>query len=426
MTDQIRKYTGSGAVFCLYGYFVSTPFSHALGQIFFGLALFLVLSNLIIEKRLFRKPRLDFFGLSIILFVLWSAVAAVVGPTPGQSLFTLKEEWLFLMIPVAAYIIDDEKIIRTCLKLFAISALVLSVYAIWQHFSGLDLYHGEQLLEAPAGGFGYRVQGTFTHRLTFGNYYAIAALFLLGLASYADRRNIKILYYAAFSLTALASIFTYNRGSLLAMLGGIVIFLLWHGRRLWKFTVALLVILVIIAAVTAPSLLERYQDSFQTELEGKYAGSRLAIWKTSARMALAHPLFGVGPGNFKANYIYHRDPENDRIHGHAHNDLLNIAAYGGFPAALFFLGFWVAIVYKLLKLLGKLKKHNLSRGIAVGLLLGTVVFFLTSMYEATFADEEIRLFLMALWGLTYGLAHLVKGAEEKAEKMGVTEKVENA
>lgn len=421
MTDQVQKFMRNGAVYCLYGYFVSTTFSHALAQNFLGLALLFVISRLMMERRFFRKPHFDLFAVFIILFVFWSAISSIVGPTPGNSLFILKEEWLFLMIPAAAYIIDDEKIIRNCLTLFAITAIIMSIYAIWQHFSGMDLYHGTRLVEAPAGGFGYRVQGTFTHRLTFGNYYAIAALVLLGVASYADRRNLKILLYGAFSLTALASVFTYNRGSMLAMLGGIFLFLFWHGRKIWKFTIALLVVLVIVAAVCAPSLLDRYQDTFQTELEGKYAGSRLAIWKTSARMALAHPIFGVGPGNFKANYIYYRDPDNDRIHGHAHNDLLNIAAYAGLPAALFFVGFWLAIVYKILKLIGKLKKHDFNRGIAVAMLMGTIVFFLTSIYEATFADEEIRLFLMAQWGLVYGLARLVKKADSGTDKIGVVE-----
>ncbi|MEW5923676.1 MAG: O-antigen ligase [Candidatus Zixiibacteriota bacterium] len=417
MTDQVQKFIRNGAIFCLYGYFVSTTFSHALGQTFFGLALLFVLCRLMMEKRLFKKPHFDLFGIFIVLFVLWSALSSIISPTPAGSLFSLKEEWLFLMIPTAAFIIDDEKILRTCLILFAIAGMLLSIYAIWQHFSGLDLSHGTRLVEAPAGGFGYRVQGTFTHRLTFGNYYAIAALLLLGLASHADRRNLKILFYGAFSLTALASVFTYNRGSLLAMIAGIFLFLLWHGRSFWKYTVALLVVLVIVAAICAPSLFDRYQDSFQTELEGKYAGSRLVIWKTSARMALAHPIFGVGPGNFKDNYIKYRDPENDRVYGHAHNDLLNISAYGGLPAMLFFLGFWAAIVYKILKLIRKMKKHDYNRGIAVALLLGSVVFFLTSIYEATFADEEIRLFLMALWGMVYGMDRLVKKADYGADKI---------
>ena len=410
MNGSLASNSKKWAIYSLYGFFFSTTFSLFLEQIFLALALLFVIINVIAERKYERGFHLDFFNLFIFLFLGWSIISAIAGPTPRDSLWILKEEWLFFMIPVAGYLTRDEKIVRTSLKLFAITAVAISLYAIWQHFSGMDLAHHTQLSPAPTTG--YRVVGTFSHRLTFGNYYSIASLLLLGIAPYADKRFYKSLFYAGFFLTALANVFTYNRGSLIAMAIGIVIFLIWHGRRHIKLTLALLVALVAVIIITAPDITSRFLSTFETEMEGKYAGSRLAIWRIGWKMALDHPIFGVGQGNFKYEYAKYGDKDTDRIYGHAHNDLINVAAYAGFPGMIFYLGFWIAIVARMVKLLRSIKENNLIRGVVIGALLASVVFFMTSIYEATFADEEIRLFLMAVWGLFLGTSWMVKRGGE--------------
>ena len=178
------KKTGSGildkvALYSLFGYFISTTFSHALGQNFLGLSLLFTLI-IVIKKRSYKQPiKFSAFNIFVFLFLAWLIISAIFGPTASVSLFGLKEEWLFLMIPVAVYLIKDEKSAVTALSLFALSAMIISLYAVWQHYYGMDLYRGKQLIEAPS--YGYRALGTFSHTLTFGNYYAIASSLLFGI-----------------------------------------------------------------------------------------------------------------------------------------------------------------------------------------------------------------------------------------------------
>ena len=61
---------------------------------------------------------------------------------------------------------------------FAIGVAILSLYGILQHLTGVHWFKDSPLV--PAYDFGYRVRGNFSHRLTFGNYYATAAVFVLG------------------------------------------------------------------------------------------------------------------------------------------------------------------------------------------------------------------------------------------------------
>jgi O-antigen ligase len=396
MIDRVKGISSATAKYSLFGYFIATTFSHALGQIFIV------------------RPHFGYFGGFIILFIGWSILSAIAGPTPLSSLFILKEEWLFLMIPVAASIGGDEDVLKWSLRLLTFSAIMVSLYAVWQHFSGLDLYHGTELAPAPA--HGYRVTGFFSHRLSFGNYFAVASVLILGVAPRAKGKWDKCLFYTGFFLTALATAFSYSRGSIVVLILGVLIFLVLTGKKYIKTILIIIAALVIALLIISPDLPDRFIESFEVELEGRYGGSRLSIWGTAWRMSLDHPVFGVGNGNFKDLYTSYRNMESDRVHGHAHNDVLNIAAYAGFPAALFYLGFWIIIIVRIIKRLRRPASGFLD-GVVPGTFLASVVFFMTSIYEASFADEEIRLLLMATWGLFLGVERIVKKPVERVDNI---------
>jgi O-antigen ligase len=403
------------ALYSLFGYFLSTTFSHALGQNFLGLSLLFTLI-IIIKDKIYKRPFVfSSFSIFVFLFFGWSIISAIFGPTPSVSLFSLKEEWLFLMIPVVAFLFKNEKSTVTALRLFAISAMIISLYAVWQHYYGLDLYRGKQLIEAPS--YGYRALGTFSHTLTFGNYYAIASVLLLAVALYADCNRNRIIFYSGFCLTTIATLFSYSRGSIAALIGGIIILLIWMGRKYYKIILPLIAVLIAIIFLAAPDVLARFSSGFEMEWEGKSGASRLSIWRTAANMSGDNPIIGVGPGNFADKYVKYRDEFSDRTFGHAHNDILNVAAYAGIPAALFYLGFWIAIIVRMTKALKRLAENNMVRGIILGTLMASIVFFVTALFEASFADEESRLFLMAIWGLFLASEKLIKGGREKTENI---------
>jgi O-antigen ligase len=415
MTDSVRSKWKKTALYFLFGYFFSTTFSHALGQNFLGFTLLFIIIVLIKEKKF--RPDFSFGNFTKIIFVYvgWSIISAVFSPSPGDSFINLREEWLFLMIPAVAFLCDDEKIVRRIYTIFAISIILISLYAVWQHFSGIDLYRDRDLIKAPS--YGYSVRGFFSHRLTFGNYFAIAAIFILGAAPYAENIKSKILLYAAFIMASIAVVFTYSRGPILTLIVGILLFLLWVGRRKLKPIIVIIAALVIVVIFAAPDVTDRYVSSFKIEMEGKYAGSRLSIWRTAWRMALDNPILGVGVGNFFEEYPNYRDIGSDRAFSHAHNDVLNAAANCGFPYAIIYLSFWLVMIVRIIRYLKNLRGESFPRGVGLGCLLASLVFFMTSVYEATFADEETRLLLMAIWGLFIGMERLVKRETKLTENI---------
>jgi len=402
-SDHISRKIG---LYSLYGYFLATTFSHALAQNLLGIAMIVSIILFFKENRSIGDFKLDFFKASIFLFIIWSVVSALAGSTPEQSIFMLKEEWLFLVIPVAGFLIRTKKELYTSIGLFATACVIISGYAFYQHFNGMDLYRGEPLDKAES--FGYRSIAFFSHRLTCGNYFAIASLFFLGLTAHTQNIRFKILYYLAFLTSTLTVVFTQSRGPLLAIIIGIAVFILTISWRYARYALIAVVVLILTVAIVSPDIYDRYSKTIKMELSSDYSGSRLAIFGTSVKIIKINLLTGVGPGNYRDSYINYRAENSKRIYTHAHNDFLNVAAYSGIPGAIAFLAIWIAILIRIYSSFKRCARDGIPNIIPRAIFLATIGFFLTSMYEATFADEEIRMMLMALWGLYIAWEQIVK------------------
>jgi hypothetical protein len=75
------------------------------------------------------------------------------------------------------------------------------------------------------------------------------------------------------------------------------------------------------------------------------AVERLAHWVAGWRMFLAHPLLGVGAGNYDPAYAKYHVPGWNLSLGHAHNYYINAAAETGIIGLVIFLALTAAMLY---------------------------------------------------------------------------------
>ena len=73
---------------------------------------------------------------------------------------------------------------------------------------------------------------------------------------------------------------------------------------------------------------------------------RMAHWQAAAEMFAAHPLTGIGIGNYAVAYADYSLPRWDDPLGHAHNYYLNMAAETGLLGASAYLGLWFAAFWQ--------------------------------------------------------------------------------
>ncbi|MBN2226545.1 MAG: O-antigen ligase family protein [candidate division Zixibacteria bacterium] len=411
--NQTNKIWINAGYVCLAGFFLSTTFSKALAEVLMGAVLFAAVMLFILEKQYRRPlPRTAVFWF-ITSYVMWIIIATFFGTNPGHSLRNLPEERLFFCIPAVAVMITTQKRLFTLLDLFGFSVIFIAIYGLIQHFTGVNWYISEALVKAPTSG--YRIQGFFSHVMTFGNFFGSSALLFLGCALYARPRKRRVYYYGVMTISGLTAILSYSRGLLGAVIFALIAFMFLLPRRFLKYTAGMVILFAALVYLAAPDILHRHVAELQEELTAVEDGTRIVVWKTAIRMIEAHPLFGVGKGNYKDNCRIYRSEKSRQLQTHAHNDWLNIAAVGGIPALILFVGTWLAVLVRMKTTIGRIKEPHPIRGVLMGCLLASLVLFAASFYEAIFDDIEIRLLLTGIWGLFFGAAALVKKNEETAD-----------
>lgn len=376
-----------------------STFSIAFSQIALGisLSLFLVLAIATRYNPFVRE--LKWFYLFAGLYVVWLLFTASIGAKPIASLLICKEEWLFGALFIALYLLRDSSNRRRLITVLAAGAMLFSVYAILQYLTGVNWFRHDSLTPAP--GFGYRVSGPFSSRMTFANLYATVSMFLLwyGLQRLNDigRGRRRFLLTAAI-LSVVATVLSFGRTPMAAILATMLIASVLMGARYFVRAGSVALAVAAAAWLMLPGLPQRYMDNMGKDFGGEYEGGRVFIWERAVDIIGEHPLLGVGQGNFQSEYVARLRPDMPKVrwYAHAHNDLLNIAAIAGIPGALFFLGMWLSVIgYSFMGW-----KHGREAGLrrlSIAALAGSLLFFITSLSEATFADEEVRQLLMFVW-----------------------------
>jgi hypothetical protein len=147
------------------------------------------------------------------------------------------------------------------------------------------------------------------------------------------------------ALIALATLLTFSRGALLALIAGIV-WLVLVERRYTRLIAACTIVVLLVAGLLVSTNYERLRDSYEAKriVASANVANRLAAWQFAAELTIANPLLGIGPGNFGHYYERywqaHPDAHQLRV---VHNSYLEIASEIGIPALVAFLAFYLAV-----------------------------------------------------------------------------------
>jgi len=382
------------SLYLLFLLFVSaTTFSIALSQVTLGMAIILFLIVSILEHRSPFVHSLRWFYFAVTLYLSMMFISAMLGGRPLESLSLGREEWLFLAIPVTILLGRKERWLDYMVVVLAAGITIVAVLTAYRYFFMIK---------------DTRITGFFPHPLTFGNYVATAALFVLGYVL-IDRgwmarwkRWVLLIGGGAAVATTVAS---NSRGPIISMIIGLVL-LLFFLRGKWRW----LGVVTILAAITGVASSERIRSRFiptedRSGIERNFGtywqGSRRFVWENTLEMIRRHPVHGVGVGNFAGHYKEIVGPEMHPLHwyGHAHDDLLNVTAQAGIPGGLSFAILWLTVLIYFWIGYRRAGPKTVERRASVAALLGSIVFFCTSLTESTFVDEEVRTLLMFVWGV---------------------------
>ncbi|MBI1724207.1 MAG: O-antigen ligase family protein [Candidatus Tectomicrobia bacterium] len=370
------------AFVCLIGFVLSSPFSISVAQLFGFTGTAAWLASMNFEGRVFRNR----FPLKWpwLLFAVLTLASAFTSGHPWQSLWDSRKLAQILLFYFALNAVQDEwEADRLVKALFAAAALASAWTLGWALPGPLDLAH--------------RMSGFFSIYMTLGGYLvavgavALAYLFVAG----GDGRRRWI--YLAAALMGGALVGTFSRNAWIGLAVSVLIIGLAERSR------KVLAAAAAAAAVAWIIFPQPVRDRFFSLADPKDATrvERFLMWRSGLRIALDHPLLGVGPGQIKKEFPAYADPRaGKRRTGHLHNNFLHLAAERGFPALAAWLWAWAGYFWLMARRLKELGSVPFGpRFRAVGGLAAAAGFFAAGLFEYNFGDSEvlmIALFAMAL------------------------------
>ena len=285
------------------------------------------------------------------IFISLVAISALSGVTPGNSLiggYGRFEGFLAYLVYAVLYFSASgtdwsNAQFRWFLRTLAGTASAVSLYALVQA-AGLDPL-GWVRPEFEVG----RAFSTFGNPIIMASFLALTIPISLYLAVDAEEWE-RRLGRVSLALTSAAMVVSLTRAGWIAAIVGVIAYF-WISGSARKALVAGLAALVLIALAVAGSVALWPQSEVAQAITARRGSvtERAHILEISFRAASKRPIFGVGPGNFRAAFSPLDTRERSSLVGgaklldNAHNYPLHLAVTLGWPATLAFL-VWVGLI----------------------------------------------------------------------------------
>ncbi len=355
-----------------------------------GLMAWAVRAVILRDRSLVRSP----LDLPIAVFLIIELLSALLGPDLLTGLRALKEEWIVLLFFLVVNNVKHPRLARRALEILVSVTAIISLYAIWQHFAGWDVYRHRPL--RPTGGV-FEATGLFGHHLTFGGFVMVVLLVSGCLFLGAHRGRKRTAYGLASLVISLALIWSYARSAWLGLVGGVVAIGVLRGRKALSLGLAGAVAVVALVLVLQPSVKNQLQEAVDLLQDPMTRSHRVQMWSASLKMIRDRPLLGVGLGRVKDSMrIY--GCQLDYAH-HPHNDLINVAANAGLLGLAAFLWIWISFLTMAARCQSSRSGGDFVTALATAGFGLMVAFLVAGLFQCYYTDAENGMILWYLLGM---------------------------
>ncbi len=328
----------------------------------------------------------------VFLFLLWGCLSLIWSINIYNSILALP---LFLAGPILFFVINNftrqQKSIDKLLLIIIIIGFCFGIYGILQYF-GIDFSFWAGNVRRQ------RVMGLFGNVNYFAEYLIFPLSLTVGLILSKNKSYNKLFLFLAMISMGLTLLFTFTRGSYLAIVLTITVMLLLYFKSAanaqikdsYKRIILLFLLLAIVALalIYIPHPLNRNNTTLEklrsrvtieTLTSSNSILRRIAIWKCTQMMIKDYPILGSGLGTYAYHTLKYQAEffaigNNRDIYPHgkavqAHNEYLQLWSELGAIGLLIFL--WLIISYYryLLKYLKEVKDEEKAKviGLAGGI-----------------------------------------------------------
>lgn len=226
------------------------------------------------------------------------------------------------------------------------------------------------------------------------------SLFTIHCSLFTIRLGLFLLGVISLVATVTAIVMSWSRGAWLGVGAGLIVTIIVQSRR--AFVLSIVSTFVLTFAILLSSI-----NIIPTAVADRFTGvadyfgvfdvrgvkvddanyaivERMAHWQSAAMMFAAHPILGVGIGNYATAYPQFSLPRWDDPLGHAHNYYLNVAAETGMVGLAAYLILWASAFWQSWRAVRTSNIQSVWRGIAAGLLGMLVALSLHNSFDNLF------------------------------------------
>jgi putative inorganic carbon (HCO3(-)) transporter len=341
-----------------------------------------------------KRRDLNCLDWAVLVFVAVSALSLWAAQDLMAAAWVLRIQ---VLEPALLYLFVRTYPRRRAVALHLADALVLGAVAV--SMIGLYQYFLTAYVEAVEGV--RRILSLYDSPNHLALYLVRVLPIALCLAAFGRQVRLRRLHGLAFLPIALCLFLTYSRGAwLLGLPAALLAIAVLRGRRATGLALGLLVLaaLALLPFVRTPRL------ASLVNLSGGTSFNRLVLWQGSLRMLLAHPLWGVGIGNFQSQYPHYMLPEawREPTLYHPHNIVLEFWTVLGLPGLAALAWLVGAFLLSSIRLYRRLDDPSLQ-ALVLGLIAGMAAALAHSLVDSAYFLTDLALLFMLSLGLVSAL-----------------------
>jgi len=378
--EKLSLFFDQACAISLYIIFFCIPFSSALINSFFGLALFFFIGRLLTKRGLLAQ----FFKTEKLLLFFFVALGLSLvhsGPFIFISLRALFLKWgkYIVFYFIISQTIRTAPRIKYALAVFLAGAVLIILDCFSQLFLNREfLCHRHMALHISKV---LAVTGPFNHNNGLASYLACALIVMLYWVFSKGSKVIKSIAIMTFFSGIFILICAYSRGGWIAFILAIIVLACFLKKfRFLGFSLAVTLIL-------------GFKSNWLKFLLFKDSG-RFELWAISWRMIKEHPLLGNGVGTFMA---WFRNFSATRSISYAHNCFLQIWAEAGLISLVLFYLFIIKTLWE-----GFLFYKKTKDPVLAILVCAILAYFCHSFFDTILFSSQLAFLFWALMGLLKG------------------------
>jgi probable O-glycosylation ligase (exosortase A-associated) len=201
-----------------------------------------------------------------------------------------------------------------------------------------------------------------------GNDFALSVNIVIPCCLYllleSQSKSGKLFYLGSLVVLILAVVATQSRGAIIGLSCTGLYYWMKSDRKIVG-AIGIVLVCVLILSVAPQQFFDRMESMTKTgdEMEGSAQG-RIFAWKASIRMAMDHPILGVGVGHFPVKYGAEYRPEGVSYlpWQTAHSSYFLLLGELGIPGSIFIIGIIVSNLIAGERMLAETKSYRTERG----------------------------------------------------------------